>query len=444
MLLPKLSETFNSPLYTIQWTVTAYTLALSAVIPLSGTMAEKFGEKKVFLICLVLFTLGSVLCSFATSARQLIVYRIIQGIGGGMISPISMALTFKISPPDKIGRIMALIGIPMLIAPAGAPILAGWLADFISWKWVFLINLPIGIIAVLFGLRALPNFEGNSSAEFDILGMILAPIAFYSLAYGVSEGGNSWTSINTIGGIVIGVITLALFIIVELKQEKPLLELRVFKSLNFRKAITTQWMLQLTMGGVFYIMPIYFIQARGFEAFEAGLITLPIPIACTIFMQIGGRLFDKKGIRIVTILGLGILTFGIFCFAGFSGSSGLTFVMISLILVGAGMGICMMSIGTYILQCSPRNLVDSVTSLTSASQQVMSSFAVAGVTSILALRVSHYNLVSNVSSATLIIAYRYTLWVLVILAVITVISSLRLKNIKVEEEDTIKPQIHII
>ncbi|GJM73429.1 hypothetical protein HMSSN036_56450 [Paenibacillus macerans] len=159
--VPRLVDYFATDLKTVQWTITGYTLALSAVIPLAGWMTDKFGEKRIFLITIALFTIGSVLCALAETPAQLIVFRIIQGLGGGMVSPIGFAMVFKLAPPDKRGAVMGALGVPMLLAPALGPVLSGWMVENLSWHWIFLINLPIGIIALLVGLRFCRNPKGG-------------------------------------------------------------------------------------------------------------------------------------------------------------------------------------------------------------------------------------------------------------------------------------------
>src|SRR6478735_12068806 len=151
--LPGIVEDFKSDVSTMQWSITGYTLALSAVIPLAGWMTDRFGAKKIFLITITLFTLGSVLCSVAQTPEQLIIYRVIQGLGGGMVAPIGMAMIFRLAPPERRGSIMGMLGIPMLLAPALGPVLSGWFIESLSWHWIFLINLPIGIAAFILCIK---------------------------------------------------------------------------------------------------------------------------------------------------------------------------------------------------------------------------------------------------------------------------------------------------
>ncbi|QGQ95954.1 DHA2 family efflux MFS transporter permease subunit [Paenibacillus psychroresistens] len=389
--LPGLVTTFDSTLSTMQWTITGYTLALSAVIPLAGWMTDRFGAKRIYLFTIAFFTLGSLLCSLAQTPEQLIIFRIIQGIGGGMVAPIGMAMIFKLAPPGRMGAVMGVLGVPMLLAPALGPIISGWLIEFASWHWIFLINLPVGIIGVLVGLRYLPNVERKTVPSLDIIGMILGPIAFASLAYGVSEGGRvSWTSTEALTGLIVGGVALILFIIVELRQKQPLLELRVFRSSDFTRGIVIAWITQIAMFGAIVLIP-YFLQSiRGYSSFHTGLIMLPQALAAGIFMPIGGRLFDKIGARPLVMTGLTTITVALFLLSQVTLDTKLFMVMLPLFLIGSGMGLSMMAINTHVLQSAPRRLVSRVTPLTTAAQQVMVSFAVAGLTGYLSTKIADH------------------------------------------------------
>ncbi|TYP69574.1 MDR family MFS transporter [Paenibacillus methanolicus] len=381
--LPRLVEDFNSSVPTLQWAVTGYTLALSAVIPLAGWMSDRFGAKRIFLTTIVFFTLGSILCGLAQSPEQLILFRVIQGLGGGMVSPIGFAIVFRLAPPGKMGSIMGMLGIPMLLAPALGPILAGYLVDYVSWHWIFMINLPIGIVAFLFGMRFLPRFESKAVPSLDILGMILAPIAFAMLAFGVSEGGTDWGSARTLTGLIVGGTALVLFIAVELRKREPLLELRVFGSSDFTRGIIIAWVAQIALFGSMLLVPLYLQNVEQFSALKTGVILLPQALFAAVAMPIAGRLYDKIGARPLVITGLCLVTAGLFLLSRLSVDTGIPYVLTALAMMGAGMGMTMMPINTHVLASAPRHLVTRVTPLTTAAQQVMVSFAVAGLTGFL-------------------------------------------------------------
>ncbi|WP_339284134.1 DHA2 family efflux MFS transporter permease subunit [Paenibacillus sp. FSL R5-0486] len=386
--IPNLVQYFETDLKTIQWTVTGYTLALSAVIPLAGWLTDRFGAKRVFLFTIAMFTLGSVLCSIAQSPEQLIIYRIIQGLGGGMVAPIGMAMVFRLAPPERRGSIMGMLGIPMLLAPALGPVLSGWFIESLSWHWIFLINLPIGIAAFILCIKFLPDTDRGRTPALDLLGMILAPIAFSMLAYGVSEGGTSWTSATTLTGVIVGGVALILFIIVEFRHQNPLLELRVFKSSDFSRGIILAWVSQVALFGAMILIPLYLQQIKGYTALETGLILLPQALASGVGMPLGGRLFDKIGARPLAFVGLGIISGALFILSSITAETGLGLIITALVMMGLGMGLSMMPLNTHVLNAAPRKLVGRVTPLTAAAQQVVVSFAVAGLTGFLTSRIA--------------------------------------------------------
>ncbi len=442
--LPKLQQEFNLPNLTlVQWTVIGYALAQAAVIPLAGWLSDRFGAKRVFLISIGLFTIGSLLCALATSVELLIAFRIVQGIGGGVVVPISMAFVYRLAPPSKVGAVMGMMGVPILLAPALGPVLAGWFVEYYSWKWIFLINLPIGVIGILLGIRTLPNIGRQTVASLDRLGMILGPLAFAALVYGVSEGGidpmtgkSTWTELPTVIGVGIGVIALVLFIVAELRKTNPLLELRVFRSGNFTKGILVQWVSQIALFGTLFLVPLFLQQAKGYSPMEAGLMMLPQALASGLFMPIGGKLSDRFGARPLVLVGMTITTVAAFLLSNISADDGKLAIMLPLGLLGAGMGLFMMPLNTHLIQSAPLNLVGRVTSLTNAAQQVMMSFAVAVLTTISTTRMQDLMVAQQKPAPDLPIfaeAFGHTFFILVFVAVAGAALGLLLRKPKRQE-----------
>ncbi|MBP3964144.1 DHA2 family efflux MFS transporter permease subunit [Paenibacillus lignilyticus] len=389
--IPVLVKDFDSTLSTVQWTVTGYALAQAAVIPLAGWMTDRFGSKQIFIISLILFTVGSVLCALATTAEQLIMFRVLQGLGGGMVLPIAFAMTYQLSPPEKAGSIMGLMGMPILLAPALGPIVSGYLVDYVAWEWIFFINVPIGILGVILCVTLLPKLPKKAFTSLDMLGILLGPLAFAGLSYGLSEGSTSWTSDKTIIGLVVGSVSLILFIIVELKRKKePLLELRVFRSPLFTRGIIVQWVLQFVMFGIIFTVPYFMQELMGMSAFHAGMWTLPQAIAAGLFMPIGGRLYDKIGARPLVVTGLSIVAVGAFLISRIDPSDSAVMFLLPRAMLGMGMGLSFLALNTHLIQSAPSHLVSRVTSLTSAAQQVVTSFAVAGLTTLIVSRTTHH------------------------------------------------------
>lgn len=389
--VPILVQEFNSSLAVVQWTVAGYFLAEAAVIPLAGWLSDRFGADRLFLVSVGLFTVASLLCAVASSAEQLITYRIIQGMGGGMVMPLAMMMVFRLSPPGKVGTVMGLLGVPTLIAPALAPVLAGWLVDFASWRYIFVINIPIGIIAIIIGLRRLPKFPRQPSVSLDTAGMLLGPLAFAALIYGVNQGGDTgWDSARSIIGLSVGAIALILFIVTQLRKSDPLLDLRVFRSLQFTRAAIIQSILAIAYFGILFLIPVYLQQVQGISAFYTGLLMLPQAAASAVFMPIGGRLFDRFGIKPLVITGMILIASGAFLISRLSMEDGYGTIIVPLIFIGAGVAIFGMSLNAHLMQSAPPNLVSRVSSLTTASQQVVGSFTVAGLATLLSSRLANH------------------------------------------------------
>lgn len=386
--LPTFGRVFETSLQSLQWIITGYMLASAAVIPISGWLSDRYGSKTVYMTALVLFTLGSALCAMATTAPMLIVYRVLQGLGGGMLMPVGMAIIYRLSPPDKRGAVMGIFGIPMLLGPALGPVISGWLLEYASWPWIFLINLPVGIVAVIVGIRSLPNLAAeHTEAKLDTLGVVLGPLAFASLTYGISESTEyGWTGTNTVVGIAIGVVALAAFIVRELSIPHPLIELRVFKSNDFRLAVATQWLMTAGLFGTFFLIPVFLQQVRGYSPFETGLITLPNALVAALTMPLAGRLFDKLGARPPVTVGLLIVLAAFWMLSHLSATTTVMDLLIPLGIMGGGMGLAMMPLGTHVMNSAPRNLVSRVTSLIGACQNVVASLAIASFATLLQSR----------------------------------------------------------
>src|SRR5437588_1360820 len=224
-----LAVVFHSSLTTIQWVITGYTLALAAVIPVTGWAADRFGTKRIYLWSLVLFTLGSVLSGLAWSDASLILFRVLQGVGGGMIMPAVMTIMTKKAGPHRMGRVMGVLGVPMLIAPILGPILGGWLVDDVSWRWIFFINLPIGIVAFILALIVLEPDQPQPAHRLDWIGMLLLSPGLAIFIFGLAESSTyGFGSARSWGPTLAGVILIAAWFIHSWRSPNPLIDLRTF------------------------------------------------------------------------------------------------------------------------------------------------------------------------------------------------------------------------
>ena len=370
---------------TVAWTATAYMLALAAVIPLTGWAADRFGTKRLYMTAIALFTIGSLLCATAWNIEALIGFRVLQGLGGGMLMPLGMTIMTKAAGPHRMGRLMAILGIPMLLGPIMGPILGGILIDAASWHWVFLINLPIGLIGLVYSWRVLPKDAPEPSESFDVVGMILLSPGLASLLYGVSSmaEGTVLTG-KVLIPAAIGIALIGAFVFWSFKPEHPLLDLRLFKDRNLTVSIITMFLFAGAFFGALLLVPTYFQQVDGYSVKKAGLLVAAQGIGAMLTMPIAGALTDKMPVgRIVPFGFLGILI-GMFGLAQNTdpGTSDWT-IMAWLFVTGLGMGATMMPLFTSALKTLKAADVARGSTLLNVTQQVASATGIATISVVL-------------------------------------------------------------
>lgn len=303
--IPALGQEFRSD--NAEWIVLGYTLSLAVWIPTSGWLGDKFGTKKTFMFALVAFTIGSMACAAAQTMEQLIAFRVLQGIGGGMLTPVGVAMLFRAFPPAERAKASTFIMIPTLAAPALGPILGGLLVTHANWRWIFLINLPVGIVGIWIGARYLREQKEPTAGAFDLPGFVLSGAALALIVYALSEGPRGgWTSAPVVVTGVVGVVCAVAMVRVELRTERPLLDLRllrnnrIFRQCNMMSLFSTMGFL-----GLLFVMPLYLQLLRGQDALHSGLTTFPQAFGVMISSQIAGRLYARIGPR--RLMGWGLL-----------------------------------------------------------------------------------------------------------------------------------------
>lgn len=390
--IPSLAKDFDVTFEVLQWVITGYMLAMSITIPMSGWISDRLGSAKAFMITNAIFVLGSLLCALAQNEMQLIFFRIIQGLGGGMIQPMGMAMVYSLAPSNKKGQVMGMLGIPMLLAPASGPILSGWLLESISWNWIFLINIPIGAICIYLSFRYLPmveklqnNTRSDEKKSLDVLGFSLAPISFVLLALSINI--NSTALITWLIGLS-GVILLIWLSIHELRHPNPILELRAFRAPRFRRGIFVSWIQYMALNGSLVYIPQYLQNYRGFSPLEAGLVMSMLAITSGVLMPVGGKWFDRFGIRPLASSGLGTISAALLLLSQISADASGSLIGGIVGLLGIGMGLCMMSLNTYILQSAPTESVNRITPLTSVGANLIIPLAIAVLGQFLDMRIT--------------------------------------------------------
>ncbi len=374
-------EEFNATAAAVAWTMTGYTLALASVIPLTGWAADRFGTKRLYLLAVFLFTAGSVLCATATSLEMLVLYRVLQGLGGGMLMPLGMTILTRAAGPERIGRVMAVLGIPMLLGPIFGPIMGGALIDAVSWHWIFLINLPIGIAAGVYAWIVLPKDDVEPSETFDWLGMVLLSPGLATFLYGVSSIPEHGTALarEVMVPMVIGILLIVAFVPWALSKRNihPLVELRLFQNKNMTVAVIAMMLFALAFFGASLLFPLYFIQVRGEDALGAGLLLAPQGIGAMITMPIAGILADKIGPGKIVLVGITVITVGMAMFTQIGADTSYAYMLGALFIMGLGMGGTMMPIMTAALATLTAHNVARGSTLLNITQQVAASMGTA-------------------------------------------------------------------
>ena len=307
--LPTLGTEFGIGDGALEWVVTGYLLSLAVWIPASGWIGDRFGTKKTFLFALVVFTLGSALCGAAWNVESLVAFRLLQGVGGGMLTPVGTAMLFRAFPPQERAQASAVLTVPTAIAPALGPVLGGWLVDNASWRWIFYVNLPIGLAALLFTLVFIREHTEPSAGRFDLWGFVCSggglALVLYALSLGPTKG---WTSAPVLVSGVTGIALFALLVVVELRRPDPILHLRLFGDRMFRSGSLAMFMAYGMLVGVLFLLPLFLQQLRGLSAFESGLTTFPQALGILLMVRVSSRLYPRLGPRRMLATGLAGLT----------------------------------------------------------------------------------------------------------------------------------------
>src|SRR6516162_10506081 len=312
--IPRLQTAFGADVHSVQWVLTAYLLAQGVATPTAAYFADTLGIKRFYIISLAAFTLGSALCGLAWSLPVLITFRVLQGLGGAALFPLSITLLFREFPPQERGTAMGFFGVPALLAPALGPTLGGYLVTYVGWEAIFYINVPVGILAIILSIMFIREYRPEGQTHFDVVGFIFVSFGLIALLYGLSSAStDGWGSATVLGSLSAGLISLGIFVAAELiianRGGQPLLDLRLFTNGPFRAGMIANLFVIFSLFGGLFLFPLYLQNIRGLSAFESGLILLPQALAAMVSVIIGGMLVDRIGVRAVMIPGLLILAF---------------------------------------------------------------------------------------------------------------------------------------
>ena len=394
--IPRLQTAFGASLTEVGWLATGYTLAEGVGIPLTPFLSAFLGTKRFYLLILAAFTIGSVLCGLAWNLTALIVFRILQGIAGASMIPMSLTMLYTEFPPEERGIALGTLGIPIMLAPALGPTVGGYIVTFVTWQVLFYINVPVGIVGFLLGSIVLHDSQPQGSRYFDVPGFLCSSVGLASLLYAFSSAGtDGWGSSTVLAFLVLGLGSLAFFVVVELltidNGKQPLLDLRVFRTLSFSAGNIAMMMTVFALYGGLFLVPLYLQDLRGLSAYAAGLVLLPQALGSMVASLIGGRLVDKLGIKAVTVPGLAILGLALWGFSQLTLQTPFTTFQLLLIIRGFGLGLSMQPITVAALAEIKPALLSQASTLNSVVRSVTTSLAVALVATLVAARTKfHY------------------------------------------------------
>ncbi len=404
--LTPMANKLNTSLNTIQWVITAYFLAQAAAIPVAGYFANRFGIKRLFMLCLIMFTAGSFLCGLAPDATWLIIFRVIQGIGGGGLFPLASAIAFSAFPPAERGGASAVVGIPVLLAPVFGPTIGGWLTDTFGWEYIFFINVPIGILAVFLAWRIIPaDNVAEEVAErrrsFDYVGLALSIVGVLAVVYAFTLVSQSVpgteTPFNPRGDIYgwgyglvwvtlgIGVALLVAFAVYELRVSKdPVLDLRLFKNYDFTVSSVVSWINAIVVFGSLFMLPVFLEQVRipHLSPTDAGLSLIPQGVAAAIATAIGGQLYRRIGPRPLVVAGAVLLIISSWLLTSLTTTTDGFGLMPALIVRGFGFGLTLIPVQTLALQNIVGPALAKASSLYNVTRQIFSSIGIAAITTL--------------------------------------------------------------
>lgn len=389
--LPKISAVFSASTDQVDIVLTGYTLALAIMMPATGFLSARFGLRWAYAGSLAAFALGSALCGLAQNVEMLAVSRVLQGLGGGMIQPLSMATLFAVTPERERGTMTGLYGLSLMVAPILGPTLGGYLVELVNWRWVFYVNVPVAVLGVLLSLVLLPKTP-RRPAGFDWPGFVLAAActssALLAATYAPNAAYTGWTDPRILGLLGVAAATLPLFVWWELRAPEPLLNVRLFANLRYSLGLAVLLIATAALFGGLFLLPVFLQNPslRGLGALEAGLLLFPQAFGTAPMMVLAGRLMDRIGPRPLLVAGLAILAGASWQLVGLDLTTSDTTLQLLLILRGAGLGLALMPAQTAVLSAVPPSQTQAASTFSNVLRQVDGSFSTALMTSLLSSR----------------------------------------------------------
>jgi EmrB/QacA subfamily drug resistance transporter len=376
--LTTLAKDFHTSLASIQWVTTGYLLALAMVVPITGWGVHRFGAKRLYLIALVIFSISSALCGLAWSVPSLIAFRILQGVGGGMILPVGQTIRAQAAGPAQMNRIMAITGVPVLMGPILGPVIGGLIVSNASWRWIFYVNIPIAVLAILAAVKVLPDVPGDGGHRFDLPGFLLLSPGLAIFVYGLTRIGSAGSvDITGLSLIILGLVMVLGFVLRSRRAPEPLMDMTLFRHRDFSVASICIYLTGAVAFGTMFLLPLYFQIVRGASPLTAGLLLLPQGIGAALLMRFSAKSADRYGPRIVTIIGFVFMALGTLVYTQVTATTSLSILCAALFVRGAGLGLAMSPAVAASYNGLSHRAIPRATTATSILRQVGGSIGVA-------------------------------------------------------------------
>jgi EmrB/QacA subfamily drug resistance transporter len=376
-------KTFSASLDQIQWVISAFTLTMGVTIPSTGYISERFGFKKVFTAAVILFTTGSFLCGISWNLMSVVASRVIQGLGGAFIISLGMTILMTTFEKSEIGMVVGIIGVCAMAAPALGPTLGGYIIENFSWRFVFFINIPIGIVSTVMAIIILRETERKLSKQFDIIGFLTSAVGMVCVLYVLGKGDVDWNDMKNIMIMIIGGYCLLMFIINELLIPEPMLNLRLLKNYTFCMSNIIINVAQLVLFGGVFLMPVFLQQIKGLSAMQTGLILFPEAIATATAMMLFGKLGNKLDTRIFAVSALILIVINSFSMSHITLETSNSTITLLLMVRGFGVGFLMAPVQTIGLSGISKADMSNASALINTVKQVGASIGITVITSIM-------------------------------------------------------------
>jgi len=389
--LSNLMDVFSVSATTVQWLSTGFMLVNGVLVPITAYLMKRFSTRQLFISSMLFLLLGSIFCAVAPNFATLLIGRMIQAIGAGIIMPLLMSIVMVIFPPEKRGSMMGLIGLAIIFAPAIAPTLAGFVIDYYSWRWLFIGIIPFVVIIIFMAMKYLINVSETAKPKLDVLSVILSTIGFGLILYGFSNAGShGWDDKVVIASILVGIMTTAIFCLRQIKSDDPLLNLSVFNNKLFTLTSINNIIVTMMMYADMILLPIYLQNGRGFTALDAGLLLLPGALVNAFMSPVTGKMYDRFGAKPLFIIGLIFVIPSMWVVTDLTETTAYSFLIIRTIFLRIGLSFITMPLNTASLNALPKTLVTHGTAVNNTLRQIAGAIGSAVVITIFTAQTTNH------------------------------------------------------